>query len=116
MGISLVIDALQRNALQHERERKEKDKYKIHYRVDGVEYNFGTAFDEPIIVLTLKDFRFGEGNNSIISNDPLFLYLNKSTFNKLADYFWNGTPEDCERIKNDLEGKIFTLDLGMREG
>ncbi len=104
MGISLDV-------LQYE-----KEKAKIHYNVGRVEYNFGTASDEPNIVLTLRYFRFDEGNNSIISNDPLFLYLNKSTFNKLADYFWNGTPEDCERIKEILEGKIFTLDLGMREG
>lgn len=114
MGISLIIDTLQRNALEYEKEKKERDKYKIYYRVSQVEYNFGTASDEPNIVLGLTDFRFGEENNSIISNEPLFLYLNKSTFNKLTDYFWNGTPEDCERIKESLEDKIFTLDLGMR--
>lgn len=113
MGMSLIEDALQRNALQYGKE--EKNKYKIDYKVGGVEYNFGTASDEPNIVLALRDFKFCEGNTSVISNDALLLYLNKSTFNKLTDYFWNGTPEDCKRIKKDLEGRVFTLDLGMRK-
>lgn len=110
MGDTLIIDDLERNVLEY---KKERDKYKIYYKVSQVEYNFGTASDEPNIVLGLTDFKFGEGNNSVISNDTLFLYLNKSTFNKLTDYSWNGTPKDCERIKKYLEDKIFTLELGL---
>lgn len=94
-----------------------EDKYTIQYKISGIEYNFGTGSDEPHIVLTLTDFEFGEGNKSNVSmHNPraIWLYLNKSTFSELTDYFWDGTSKDVGRLKGNLEGKIFKLDLGMK--
>jgi|SRR3989344_1218645 len=93
-----------------------EEKYTIKYRVESLDYNFGTASDEPHIVLALKDFNFGEGNKSHITGHnglDIWLYLNKSTFSKLTGRSWDGTPEDVKELKKDLEGKVFSFDLNM---
>jgi len=95
-------------------------KYSIQYQIKELRYNFGTASDEPKIVLMLTDFKFGETNHSMLDiggaygGNAIWLYLNKSTFSKLTDRSWDGSPEDVERLKKNLEGKVFSLDLRMK--
>lgn len=100
--------------------KMEDDRYAIKYRVVSLDYNFGTSSDEPHIVMMLTDFRFGDGNkSSIIGNSgngvPIWLYLNKSTFSNLTGRSWNGTPEDVKQLNKDLEGKIYSFNLNMRD-
>jgi len=91
----------------------------IYFKVTDVQYNFGTASDEPYIVLRLTGFQFGGNNLSIVSSSGpggipvLWLYLNKSTFSALTDHCWDGTSEDVERIKQIMLNKEFSLKLGM---
>lgn len=97
------------------------DRYKIRYRVVKAEYNFGTGSDEPHLILTLIDFKFGEGNSSYIDTggrsggirSAVFLSMNKTTFNSVTGRSWDGSQENARQIAGDLEGKLFVLDLGM---
>jgi len=94
------------------------DKYKIRFRIKDLQYNFGAVADEPVILLILHSFKFGEDNKSLVSFDNfmrhVWLYLNKSTFSQLTDYLWDGEPEDVKRLEKLLVGKEFYLDLTMK--
>jgi len=90
------------------------------YKVESVTYNFGTCSDEPHLVLRLGSFKFDEGNNSSIDGCNIYplvvwLYLNKSTFLSLTGKCWDGTKEEIQKIKQDLEARVFRLDFGMKE-
>ncbi len=97
-------------------------KYTLKYAVEKLEYNLGTCSDEPMIIMLLRGFRFGEGNRSYadfgggglkISN-AMFLYLNRTTFLELTGRQWDCTPSGVDALKKDLEGKVFKLDFDMR--
>ena len=95
----------------------------LQYKVTAVDYHFGSASDEPQLALTLDDIRFADGNLSYIytyrsssrlSNGPITICFNKTTFNEHCNGAWNGTEEDAARIKGSLVGKLFKLDLGLK--
>ncbi|MBI5787036.1 MAG: hypothetical protein HY446_00600 [Candidatus Niyogibacteria bacterium] len=91
----------------------------IYFKVKDMQYNFGTASNEPCIVLQLDGFQFGEDNQSLVLSSSsggihtLWLYLNKSTFSALTDHYWDGTSKDVERIKKIMLNKEFSLKLDM---
>lgn len=99
------------------------DKSKIQYKVASVCYwppshsNSRIRYigrNEPLISLFVKEITLAKEDGGKTLPCILMLYLNKSKFNKVTNCAWDGTYKDCERIKNDLEGKIFALDLGVR--
>ncbi|MBS3080134.1 hypothetical protein J4221_01565 [Candidatus Pacearchaeota archaeon] len=93
------------------------DKYKVRYRVNSLGYGFGTASNEPYISMALSEFGFGDENTSHIiigESGVIHLYLNKLTFNRLTGIWWNGSSTDVPRLKSELEGKVFEMDLGLQ--
>lgn len=91
-----------------------RKKRQISYKINCIEYQFGTCSDEPHLCLSLGDFRFGEGNSSYIGLNIFYISMNKTTFNDVTGQNWNGSEREVQTIKKDLEGKVFVLDLGIK--
>ncbi len=95
------------------------DKYKISYTVRLV---FPHPSYDNFIVLCLSDFSIGESNDCSMLTERLeygdirlWLRLDQQTLNELTNLQWIGTEEDILRVKKDLEGKVFELDLGLKQ-
>ena len=88
--------------------------YPIKFKVEKISYR---EEDEKYLTLDITNICF---NNS---DKPLFYFreaaqlnitmkVNISTFFYLTGKLWDGTNNDLERIRSDLEGKVCTVYFG----
>jgi len=102
----------------------ENQHYGLNYGVYDVSYIFGTGSNEPHIGFWLKDLKIGDRDNRSYASTPsgsgrvhadVHFVMNKLTFNNHTGLSWDGGEKDFERVKSRLEGKTFTLNLGIQE-
>ncbi len=89
------------------------DKSKIYCTIKSVQHatNFRNVYT---CFLELAHFKFGDGSSSIIYSDRISLSLERDALNNITGLNWNGTKEDVEKIKKDLEGRTVELDFRFK--
>ena len=90
-------------------------KYSTTYKIRYIWYEGKTSTRKtPLLCLTLYDFKIGEDNSICsIGSGPMIFRLNKEGANA-QEIDWDGTEKGVEKVKENLEGKVFELNLGIK--
>jgi len=103
-----------------------EDRYKISYEIRKVRY--ATPFyvqdkkrkNMPLIKIGLWGLKIGKAEENIMKigartgYNLIFIHMNKNTANANG-INWDGTKEGVKKVRKNLTGKVFDLDLGIKD-